>query len=486
MSHLLPWLVILLLMFAALPTSFALLQRTGKHPDWTLAAALSVALAFGGLTVGMFWLGLLGVRLDVLPVTLVTLALLAPGSVAWWRMSRSLPPRPRFNGWEAGALLLLAAVTLAVLFNAAYWPFSRDDAIGIYHAQAEAITSTHALLPLTGADSLYLTYPPLMPLAYAYSYLLAGWEQEYLARTISAMLGLAGLLAAYALGREVDGRLTGLLAAVLLAVTPTFGRWASAGYVDLPVAFFITLAAVFALRFWRSGSAWDAALAGGAVGLAAWTKNAALIEVVMFGVWLLAGLVLRRANVRAVAVGLGVCALVAAPWYVRNLLGAGFLVPDTAWTEDARPTLETLLLFVTRPEIYGEAGLIYLAGVLFILTQFLRRRNAPAAALLLLWVGPFFGAWWLLTSYDPRLLLPVLPIFAVIGAWTLASAWRGLTPRLQRATRMAAIAVAVLLTALSVWNNIEFKNEILRDPLMSDNAKRELVLANRQPAPEEP
>lgn len=484
MQTLFAWLVVALLPLAALPWSLGLLART-RRPDWPLSVALSLALTYGGLTLLMFWTALLGLRFDAGLLTLLYLLACAPGVVVWQRRGRPWPPRPRHNRWSALALLLLAAIAAAVVLNAAYWPFSRDDALGIYHAQAEAMAESRALLPLTGAESLYLTYPPLMPLAYAYTYLLSGWENEYLARVVSTLLALGALLATYALGREVEGRLTGVLSALLLALAPTFGRWASTGYVDLPSAFCVTLSAVFALRLWRSGAATDALLAGLCVGLAAWTKNATLIEVVVFGGWLLVGLFFRRFGWRAVGVGLLACAVVAAPWYIRNWLGAGFLVPQTAWTDDARPTLELLLLFITRPEIYALSGWLMLLGIGWTLRRLLQPQTRPAAALLLLWTGPFFGAWWLLTSYDPRLLLPVVPVFAVMGGWLLAAGWRDLPAHWQPPARRAAALVAIAFTAFTLWNSVEFKDDILRNPLMSDADRHDIIRAARS-SPQSP
>lgn len=484
MQTLLAWLVVGLLPVVALPWGLWLLARTDRRPDWPLAAALSLSLAYGGLTLLMFWTALLGVPFNPLALTLLTLLACAPGFVQWRRAGSPWPPRPRLAHWSALAALLLAAIAAAILFNAVYWPFSRDDALGIYHAQARAMAESRALLPLTGTDSLYLTYPALMPLAYTYAYLLSGWENEYLARLIATLLALGSIAAAYALGREVEGRLTGALSALLLVLAPTFGRWASTGYVDLPAAFFITLSAVFALRLWWAGSATDALLAGLCMGLAAWTKNAALIEIAVFGVWLLACLAFRRCGWRVAAVGLLACAVVAAPWYLRNWLGAGFLVPQTAWTDSARPTLETLLIFVSRPEIYALSGWLILLGVAWTLRRFVPPRTRPAAALLLLWTGPFFGAWWLLTSYDPRLLLPVAPVFAVMGGWLLAAVWRALPTRWRTPARVVVTLTAVAFAALAVWNSVEFKDDILRDPFMSDAARHDIISAARARPPQ--
>ncbi|MFN8447294.1 MAG: glycosyltransferase family 39 protein [Anaerolineae bacterium] len=102
------------------------------------------------------------------------------------------------------------------------------------------------------------------------------------------------------LGKRLRDERTGWLAALVLALTPFFSRWASSGYVDLPMAFFYALAAVFALRLYESGRLRDAALAGALVGLAAWTKNAALIGIVLLALWLVWCKVNGRIGWRAV------------------------------------------------------------------------------------------------------------------------------------------------------------------------------------------
>jgi 4-amino-4-deoxy-L-arabinose transferase-like glycosyltransferase len=439
--------------------------------DVPLRICLTLALGIGALTLAMFWLSLVGIIWQVALILLSTAVLLLPG----WRLRRHLHLLTLPSTWTAyewGALIAVLAVAAAVLFNAVYWPFSRTDAVDIYHAQALEMTASRALLPLTGADSLYRAYPMGIQLGYTFAYLLAGWSNEYLARLIPALLSLGCLPAVYVLGRMIGGRTAALLAMLLLALTPTFGRWASAGYVDLPMAFFYSLSVIFCYRLAASHGWQDALLAGMMMGLAAWTKNAALVGIGLMGVWLVGLWVLRRIDIRLVIISLAACAFVAAPWYVRNLIGAGFLMPATAWVDQAEPTLDSLLILVTHPEIFGIPGAILLISWAKMTLDAARQRTVQA--ILLVWFTvPFFAVWWLFASYDPRFLLLFLPLLTVIGGVTLAQ----FLPRLpqRRWMRIVTAAVVGALTLYSMWISIEFKDNILRDPFMDDAAKQQIV-----------
>jgi 4-amino-4-deoxy-L-arabinose transferase-like glycosyltransferase len=434
-----------------------------------LAALLGLALSVGALTLIMLWEGLLGIPFSFAGIALPCFALMLPG---FWHLRLTLPRLPR--SWsERFMLLVILAISAAALFNGAYWPFHRDDTLGIYQPAAQAMYLTQALVPLTGADSLYRAYPILVPLSYSYAYFAAGWENEYLAKAIATILSLACLPAAYALGKQWRGALAGWNAALLLALTPFFSRWASSGYVDLPMAFLYTLAALFALRLWETGTARDAVLAGVLVGLAAWTKNAALmIGVPLVAAWLAWCVLRKRAGWRAAALGLAACAAVAAPWYVRNALGAGFLIPATAWTDQAQRTLENAFVFVTHPENFGAPGWALLFGLGAALLQ--ARRDAGARLLLLLSL-PFFAAWWLMVSYDPRFLLLFLPILCVLAGDLLARLWTRLGAAWQPRYRIALALLTLLLAALVLRSSVEYKGAVLRAPLMGDPDKRAIV-----------
>ncbi|MCK6579114.1 MAG: glycosyltransferase family 39 protein [Anaerolineae bacterium] len=473
-----PWAGAALIFLATAPWSAAV------GGGAVLTTALTLGLAGGGGALILFWSALVGGGWSLTAVFACMLLLGAAGTAVWHIRRRKWaqpPAQPPLGRAEWGALALIGIVAAAVLFNSAYFPFAKADALGIYHPAALTMYETGTLEPLIGAESLYRTYPILVPLNYTLAYALAGWEHEYLAKTLAALLSLGCLPAAFLLGREIGGRRVGLLTALILAITPSFVRWASSGYVDLPMAFFYTLTALFALRFRRGGGWIDGALAGLMLGFAAFTKNAALIGVPLLAAWLAESLwasrsapgLKRRAG--AAVLSLALCALIAAPWYLRNLAGAGFLIPDTAWTEQAERSLRTLLIFVTLTDNFLISGWLMLWGAAAAVWQLARRhRVSNGGHGVIVWFTlPFFAAWWLFVSYDPRFLLLFTPILCVGGALAAEAVLARL--RLSGSTR---VLLAVGMTALALYCAfiaVEFKDEIVRHPLMSHEEKIVLV-----------
>ena len=57
--------------------------------------------------------------------------------------------------------------------------------------------------------------------------------------------------------------------------------------------------------------------------------------------------------------------IVAAPWYTRNLVIGGSVVPPTGWTDKAVHALSTLLPYLT-----GMCGFIYLAAAIALNSRF--------------------------------------------------------------------------------------------------------------------
>lgn len=483
MDTLLGWLLIVLVLVAAYPWAAWLTSRSQREGGFWLPVLLALALCSGALSLIMFWQGLANIPFSLWGITLPYLLLMLLGAWLWRRAGM---PRPALTlpaaRWERIALALLLPICAGVLFNSLYWPFSREDALGIYARYGEVMFDQHALVDLPGEFTVYEAYPILIPLTYTYTYLASGWQNEFLARLFPALMSLGCLAAIFTLGRMLRGPLAGWVGALLLAITPAFGSWASSGYVDLPMAFFYTLAAIFAWRQWQGGHWTDALLAGAMMGLAAWTKNTGLIGIGLLAAWLLWVRLHGRITWPQIALVLLACGLLAAPWYLRNLAGAGLLIPPTIWTEQASRTLDTLLTPITHPQTYSITGPIVLVSVVMALVELVRRRlNLPSFALLLLWTLPFYVVWWWYASYDPRFILLFLPLWCVLAGVQLARVWAALPARWHRWLIVPVLVLVTGLVLLATWDSVENKDDLLRNPLMSVEERRMVAIRERQP-----
>jgi 4-amino-4-deoxy-L-arabinose transferase-like glycosyltransferase len=492
LQTLLAWVLWIVIIAAAYPWAAWLTRRGGREDGQLLTWLVALGIGVGTLTQVMLWQGLVRFPYDLWGITLPYLVLTLPGWVLWWQnkyvdvgVGTRLPKacasaklQIHWTQWFAVAIIVL--IGAAILFNAAYWPFSRDDA-RLYELFTRRMVDSRNLLPLVDErrQGLQEAYPMLVPLSYVYTYIASGWRDEYLARVVSTVLSLGCVPAAFVLAKLMYGRLTGWIAALLLILTPTFADWASAGYADLPMAFFYTLSAIFAYRLSQSRHWSDALLTGMMMGLAAWTKNAALLGVAVLGLWLLWVWFSKKLGWREILIVGAVVTIIAAPWYIRNLIGIGTIIPPTAWTDQANRSLQTLLVFITRPEAFALSGWIILIGLIAAIRNTVGTRRAlsllPQTSILPLWTLSFFAAWWLFVSYDPRFLLLFLPILTVIGANWLMETWKRLSDIWQKRALLPATILTLILAGYIAWNSIEYKTALLRDPLMDSKSKHEVV-----------
>ncbi len=457
-------------------------------------ALVTLGLSIGGLTLWMFWIAL------VLPGRLnLATAMAGPivfGGLGFWASWHDWTPdavevrnSKRSLAMDRVLLGLVGLTAAAILFNSVYWPFSEEDALAIYAPLAKRIYRTGALPGNTG---LYFeSYPMLVPLAYAYTHWALGAVNEYLARLIPGLLAAGALGATAALGRELHSARAGWLAAALLGLTPSFCRWASSGYADIPASFYFTLSALLAWRWCRGGKAEDGMLAGATAGLALWTKNSALTLCVTLPALLIlrswTGRTAARERTdkplpwRQIALFSASVLAVAGPWYVRNLVLFDFLVPDVSyWTNQARHDLMTLMA-MTKWSSWGLSGWLFTVSIVFGSVAALRRgRQLDQWVLLLIYALPFCAAWWWMANYDPRLLMVVTPVLAVMAALMLETVAGVVKTRVPVAWRPGiTLAMTLILLAMAFFSlrqAVQHKPVIASRPWSTDEEKHGVCL----------
>ena len=173
-------------------------------------------------------------------------------------------------------------------------------------------------------------WSPGAPLLYAASFYATGGAREGTARIVELLLGLGAIVVVYLLGRRVDCRPTGLLAAFAVAVYPPFIHSTGALFSEPPAI--LTLPAAVLAFLWAGEQerlrAW--LLPGFLFGLTALIRPEYLLVGIAF-----AGLALIRVGrERGWRPGLGGAALLSAalllpivPWTVRNQVVLDRTVP---------------------------------------------------------------------------------------------------------------------------------------------------------------
>jgi mannosyltransferase len=309
-------------------------------------------------------------------------------------------------------------------------------------------------------------HPPL------YFLLLHGWarlgQADFVLRFLSVLWGVVGVAGLYALGRRLLGREIGLLAALLLAVSPMH-VWHSQDARMYSQLFALTVLSTYLLvratdegrlRYWLG----YALLAT----LCLYTHNTASLTVGAQVVFCLGVLAIRRqwSRMRGLGIALAAIILLYLPWLPISAAQAGhleqhFWIPQPT----GRSVLDTLdyvssaFLFTRSPwqsDLDAWPGaLLYLAfpGLLLLGAWQLARRSARWSVLLALLLlvpiaGEFAASYMMRPIYLNRTLLVVAaPLFLIYAAAVL----RGHPDRREcRRLGLALLVVALGCNAVSL------------------------------------
>lgn len=365
-------------------------------------------------------------------------------------------------GFLLAIVALAAGLRFAGIGSESLW---LDEATSLILAQ----NPPAQIVALTAED----IHPPL------YYLLLRAWlvfgTGEAAMRSLSAVIGVLTVLALYALGRELSGRLTGLLAALLLAVSPLHVFYSQETRMYALVTLWAVLSSWLMVRALRGGR-WPAwAGYAGAVTLGMYTHYymgfIVLAQNLCVGYLWLRGW-LDRAMVRRWIAAQAAWVILFAPWVptvIRQVRGGG-----GGWIEQAvgRPGLRALAdtfiaftigtlrerfpLWLRRGSYVAYA--LALAGAAWAMLRpaVSGRRGSdawtPAERVLLpalLSVVPL-GLVWLIAQARPifslRYLLPFLPAFCLLLALGVRRIGQWRAP--------AGAAMAALLAALALWGTL--------------------------------
>ncbi len=289
---------------------------------------------------------------------------------------------PRDRLWYISAAALACATIPALA--AVLAPVTGWDATVAHIALPQDYTRIGRICVLEGND--YSAYPHLLHSLFTYCYYESG---ERAVTLLNGMFGLLGCVALYVLGRRIEHRNAGMVAAAAFATAPVFIDQVGGASVDLAFAG-MSVAALAAAVAWydTEDRAWlllAALLAGSSCGI----RHTGYLVCVLLG----AGVVLARSPSRfdsAIQFGAAVV-LGALPWLTRSALLTGnpfypffaeFVSPGTLPAEPITriaghwsvrgTTLKDLAMFpwniVMRPHWYdgwskSPGGLVLFLGI---------------------------------------------------------------------------------------------------------------------------
>jgi len=261
------------------------------------------------------------VSLAAVQILMFMLAGLAIGFEAWvwWRRNEtsksSASSREKFSAFEWCCLAAVVASNAIALVSALAPNTSWDAGVA------------HLALPWDYVDAgritflegnVYSGYPHLLHALYTYSYLQGG---ELAVGLTNWIFGPLACLAVFALGRRIENRTCGLIAAALFATSPIY--FDQVGTVSLDVAFAgMAMATVLCVLAWSDEQElrwlWVAGLLGG---MSFGVRHTGLLVCALCVAGVLAKG--RKDGIKPALILCTVAVLAASPWVIRSALVVG-------------------------------------------------------------------------------------------------------------------------------------------------------------------
>ncbi len=469
--------------FFCLPLSFKLTLR--KHQSFTLISTASFGLSIGFLTLFMAYLATFykpGFNLAGILIPLCLSFLLF--SVLWLKDKASFQFQ-REEGTESVSLPRLDAllkwsigiVCLFIFWNSIYYPFVTQDAITNYALPAKNIFLARGMdgFNVPQFKGIFDAYPLLVPLSYVYNYLVFGEINEHAAKLIPGLFSIGVIGSTYLLGEHLYSRRIALFAALLVAFTPLFLRFATSGYTDIPGAFFYTNAAFYCWLTYRYRSMKYAVLTGLMVGFSIWTKNSTFLIFISILVFFMIQILLTRErktegyiHLSHLCAVLGISLAIGGPWYLRNYLLFGEIVP-TSWVHKAFWMHYGIPLLKYFGVIGYHVSIVYVFGLFYGL--FWLSRRDTKTVFLLSFILPYLMVWVLKFSYDPRFLLMIFPLVAVLSIWAVGNGFQRILGSFSK-KKLAAFILCGILIVPHIGYIAVNNRDLFLHPLMGDEEKR--------------
>jgi hypothetical protein len=411
------------------------------------------ALGVGALAYYLLSLGLLAVlSTEMIAATLVALSWwLAPELSKLIKDSLELASRA-FREWQAagttGKVAGLVAVSIGVLsfMNALSPPWDYDGLM--YHLVGPKLF-LEAQRVFPHPDNWYLNGPFTVEMLFTVG---MSFGDDVFPKLVRCSMGLLFLGATYTIARRWLSQKAALLSVAILLTVPTLPVWASFAYIDMGWSALEVLGLGALLVWWRERSQRWLLLSGTMIGLATGSKYLGLMGVAVLGAFVLLStwnLGWRQSLRAGLAFGLA-AAIVAAPWYLKNIAWFGnpiypLIFGGPGWDAQrlelytaylnsfgvGRDLIDYLLLpwniYARHKEFGTVMNRIDIPSLLFLLVLFLGWKwPNPIVRALIMIAGARFLLW-SLGSQQIRFLLPIYPALAIGAAYIIGRLERSRT-----------------------------------------------------------
>lgn len=365
----------------------------------------------------------------------------------------------RVDRWSEARIAVVLALLSAVLL---FLGLGRQDLWdwdeSVYAQVSKEMIQTGDWLTTRWAQQLFFDKPPLYMWFEAILFQTVGIS-ELTARAPSALSGVGLVLVTFLLGRLAYGRLTGILAALILLSTHGFLFYARFATLDTTLSFFSLLAIYAYARARRGDQRWRL-LMGAAIGLAVMTKGAgAFPAIAAIAIGLLVDVIgnpeaRHRASLLAIIGGGAIALLVAIPWHLYMYVAYGQpfidgyigLIVEKAVGSGQPKHFEDLFYYLSILARDFFPWLFLLPVSIALGLADARRRSSISVVLIAMTIL-LFGIYSASPVKLPWYLVPLYPPAAILVAGFISN--RRCRPRVTVGLTAACALVAVLLASIS-------------------------------------
>jgi len=279
----------MLILGLLLPILFGFLISLVITPHITIFERLALAygLGFGLLTLGMFFLNVVGIKFSLINTVILILGLMAASLIYLLVRHRiSYPSLKRLNVFKKikqaisslsifeGIIIgLLAFFLLANIATAVYWPVWWHDALTVYDFRARVLAETQSLpeafRSIQYSGYVFFGLPPMTSLVHTWLY-LSGWANP---KVFYPLLLVSLAIVFYYSVRDFAPRYHSLLFTLIVVITPDLYSYATRAYPHFPITFYFTVSILFLYRWMASQKKGFLFLAGIFLALSSWIRK---------------------------------------------------------------------------------------------------------------------------------------------------------------------------------------------------------------------